>query len=419
MGRPLVIDCRTARRLLLSLQGLADHPGRKMGPDGLHDLIERMGFVQLDSIVTVERAHHLTLFSRNRTYRRRDLHHLLDGDRRLFEHWTHDASVIPIRWFGHWTHRFGRMAARLRGESWFAERIGPDADRVIANVLDHVRVNGPTMSRDLANRDGRRTGPWWGWGPAKAALEYLWWTGKLSVARRENFQKVYDLTERVIPDCWRRDPPDRTAHVEWACASALDRLGIATRGEIAAFWGAVSPGEARAWAEANGHRLQTVLVMPSGGGRPRPSLAWRRLEDLLADLPEPPSRLRFLSPFDPVVRDRNRALRLFGFDYRFEAFVPKSRRRYGYYVLPLLEGDGMVGRACMKFHRDRGCLAVNNLWWEPGVRAGKGRLSALRSELERLRRFLGADTVTVAGGLGDSAATPRPAGPCGNRRGAR
>lgn len=397
MSRPLVIDRRTARRLLLSLQGLADRPDRKMGADGLYDLIERMGFVQLDSIVTVERAHHLTLFSRNRTYRRGDLERLLDGDRRLFEHWTHDASVIPIRWFGHWTHRFRRMEARRRNDSWFSQRIGPDADRMIAGVLRHVRVNGPTMSRDLG--DDRRAGPWWGWGPAKAALEYLWWSGKLSVARRENFQKVYDLTERVIPDRYRRDPPDRAAHVEWACASAVDRLGIATHGEIAAFWDAVSPAEARAWAETNGHRLQSVLVAPAGGGKPRPSLAWRHLEDLLVGLPEPPPRLRFLSPFDPVVRDRKRALRLFGFDYRFEAFVPKPQRKYGYYVLPLLEGDRMAGRACMKFHRDRGCLAVNNLWWEPGVRAGKGRVDALRSELERMRRFLGAETVAAPSDL--------------------
>ena len=399
MGRPLVIDCRTARRLLMSLQGLADRPDRKMGRDGLYDLIERMGFVQLDSIVTVERAHHLTLFSRNRTYRRRDLDRLLEGDRRLFEHWTHDASVIPIRWFGHWIHRFRRMGARLRGDSWFAERIGPDAGRVIEGVLRHVRDNGPTMSRDLGGGDGRRAGPWWGWAPTKAALEYLWWSGELSVARRENFQKVYDLTERVIPDRWRRDPPDRDVHVAWACGSALDRLGVATHGEIAAFWDAVSPAEASAWVRANGHRLQTVLVEPAGGGKPRPSLAWRRLEDLVAGLPEPPSRLRVLSPFDPVVRDRDRALRLFGFDYRFEAFVPKPRRKYGYYVLPLLEGDRMTGRACMKFHRDRGCLAVNNLWWEPGVRAGKGRVDAFRSELERLRRFLDADTVAMPEGL--------------------
>ncbi|MBC6440261.1 MAG: YcaQ family DNA glycosylase [Rhodospirillales bacterium] len=395
----MVIDCRTVRRLLLSLQGLADDPGRKMRRDDLYNLIERMGFVQLDSIVTVERAHHLTLFSRNQTYRRRDFDRLLDKDRRLFEHWTHDASMIPIRWFGHWSYRFETMGRRLSDSAWFVERIGPDADKVITAVLDHVRANGPTMSRDLEDPDGTRAGPWWGWGPTKAALEYLWWSGALSVVRRVNFQKVYDLTERVIPDNYRDDTPDRTAHIEWACSTALDRLGIATPGEIARFWDLIKPAESKAWVEANQHRLQTVIVEPAGGGRPRPSVAWAHLGDQIAALPEPPSRLRFLSPFDPVVRDRNRALRLFNFDYRFEAFVPEPRRKYGYYVLPLLEGDRMAGRACMKFHRDKGRLTVNNLWWETGVKPGKGRIAALESELERLRRFLGAETVAVTGGI--------------------
>lgn len=398
MAPPLVIDRRSARRLLLSLQGLADRPGRATGADGLLDLIERMGFVQLDSIAAVERAHHLTLFSRSRTYRRGDLDRLFAGERRLFEHWTHDASVIPIRWFGHWTHRFRRMAAGPRADPWLAERIGPDADRTIASVLAHVRDNGPTMSRDLADGEGRRSGPWWGWGPTRAALEYLWRAGEISVARRDNFQKVYDLTERVVPERWRRDPPDRETHIDWACASALDRLGVATPGEIAAFWDAVSPAEARAWARADARRLRTVLV-ETADGPPRPSLAWRHIEDLIDDLPDPPARLRFLSPFDPVARDRGRARRLFGFDYRFEAFAPKAERRYGYYVLPLLEGDRMTGRASMKLHRDRGVLAVEGLWWEPGVKAGKGRLAAFRSELERLRRFVGADAVAAPRGV--------------------
>ncbi|MBT7645868.1 MAG: winged helix-turn-helix domain-containing protein [Rhodospirillaceae bacterium] len=399
MSTPLTLERRTARRLFLSLQGLSDNPNRRMRSDELYALIERMGFVQLDSIITIERAHHLTLFSRNQTYRRRDFDRLLEKDRRLFEHWTHDASVIPIQWFGHWSHRFERMANKQSNSAWFAERIGPDADKIIAGVLEHVRANGPTMSRDLEDAEGTRAGPWWGWGPTKAALEHLWWSGQLSVVRRKNFQKVYDLTERVIPTHHRDDLPDRDAHIEWACTTALDRLGVATSGEIAAFWAAISPAEAKAWVEANAHRLQDVLVEQPDGAKPRPSVAWPHLEDQLAGVPEPPSRLRFLSPFDPVVRDRNRALRLFDFDYRFEAFVPAPKRRYGYCVLPMLEGDRIVGRACMKFHRDRGCLTVNNLWWEPKVKPGKGRIDALSSELERLRRFLGAETITVTKGL--------------------
>jgi len=396
---PLSIDARTARRLLLDLQGLAGHPARRMGPEELYDLIERMGFVQLDSIVTVERAHHLTLFSRNQTYRRSDLARLLEKDRTLFEHWTHDASVIPTAWFGHWKHRFERVSGRLRNNTWFAERIGPDAEAVIASVLDHVRQHGPTMSRELADEDGRRAGPWWGWGPHKAALEFLWWSGELSVVRRENFQKVYDLTDRVIPDHHRGHSPDYAEHVEWACSTALDRLGIATSGELAAFWDAITPADAKEWVANNSHRLQPVSVIPADIGKPRPSMAWRHVEDLLATVPDPPGRLRCLSPFDPVVRDRNRAMRLFGFDYRFEAFVPAPKRRYGYYVLPFLEGDRLVGRACMKFHRDRGCLTVNNVWWEKGTKPGKGRVAALESEFERLRRFLGAETVNIAKGL--------------------
>jgi uncharacterized protein YcaQ len=312
----------------------------------------------------------------------------------LFEHWTHDSSIIPIQWFPHWTHRFRRMTERVTDKSWFIERIGDDAHAVIARVHDHVRDNGPTMSRDIGG-DDKRAGPWWGWGPTKAALEYLWWAGELSVVRRENFQKVYDLTERVIPDHHRGKPPSYEEHVEWACSTALDRLGIATSGELAAYWASVSPADAKAWVEANTHRLQQITVASSDGSMPRMSIAWTHLEDLLKNITEPPARLRFLSPFDPVLRDRNRALRLFNFDYRFEAFVPAPKRRYGYYVLPLLEGERIAGRACMKFHRDRGELAVNNLWWEPKVRQSKGRTAALASELERFRRFLGADRVTL------------------------
>ncbi len=389
MTARMTLDARTARRLLLDLQGLGGPPGRRLPRTALLALIERMGFVQLDSIVAVERAHHITLHSRNRTYRREDLAALLESERSLFEHWTHDASVIPSKWFAHWKHRFARMAGSLERDAWFRQRIGDRPREVIRQVLDHVTANGPTMSRDLGNGSGGSSGPWWGWKPAKAALEYLWWSGAIAVVRRDNFHKVYDLTDRVIPERYRRRDVPAAEHLEWACSSALDRLGTATPHDIAAFWDAVPVGDVRRWAAGNAARLTTVEVLDTGG-RPRPCLAWRDIEDSLAVLGQPPSCLRFLSPFDPVVRDRGRARRMFGFDYRFEAFVPAARRRYGYYVLPMLEGDRLVGRASMKFRRDRSQLAVEGLWWEEGVAAGKGRLEALAQALERLRRFLGA-----------------------------
>ena len=138
MPARLSLEARTARRLLLHLQGLGESPGGKLGRQGLLSLIQRMGFVQLDSISTVERAHHLTLHSRNRTYRREDLAALLESERCLFEHWTHDASAIPIRWYAHWKPRFTRMAASLENSAWFRERIGDDPAHVIARVLERI-----------------------------------------------------------------------------------------------------------------------------------------------------------------------------------------------------------------------------------------------------------------------------------------
>ena len=200
--------------------------------------IGRLGFVQVDSVNVLERAHHHILFSRSQTYRRRDLQALIEKDGALFENWTHDASIIPSEFFPYWRHRFAREKTRLR-RRW-KDHFGTEGfDGDIARVLDHVAENGPTMARDFEG-DKPSTG-WWDWHPSKAALEYLWRTGELAIARRDGFQKVYDLTERVIPACYRAREVDHDAFVDWACCEALRRLGFATRGEIARFWALVTP----------------------------------------------------------------------------------------------------------------------------------------------------------------------------------
>ena len=391
----LQLSNRQARHLFMDLQGLAEPCHLKLTKDALYDLIERMGFVQLDSISTVERAHHLTLYSRYQTYRPRHLERLIEKDRLLFENWTHDASVIPTRFYPYWKHRFDRRRKQLHADRWYRERLGENGNQLIARLIDHIRENGLSMSRDfIDDGDTAMKGNWWQWGPSKAALEYLWLTGELAVAKRINFQKVYDLAERVIPGEHHEPEPEWHHCVDWHCSAALDRLGTATPGELAQFWDAFSPDVAKTWCAENKHRLQVVNVASADrNSKPRAAFAWRDLEDRLAGVREPAARLRFLSPFDPVIRDRNRAQRLFGFDYRFEAFVPQAKRQYGYYVLPILEGDRFVGRIDMKHHRAEGRLAVNGLWWEPKVKAGKGRVAACQAELERLRRFIGAETI--------------------------
>jgi hypothetical protein len=391
-----------ARRLLLSAQGLLDDPARRATPKALVKLIHQMGFVQIDSINVVQRAHHLTLFSRLRGYRPAMLATLLEQKRTLFEHWTHDASAIPVEWFGHWKHRFERYRRRDPEHGWWKVRLGPRPSLIITQVIRRIEAEGPLMSKDF-ERPGTE-GPnvedaWWQWRPHKAALEHLWRCGELAVARRVNFQKVYDLTERVLPDHHALPAPDEVEHLDWACGSALQRLGVATPGEIAAFWNAVDLAQARQWCERAAQRgeIVQVLVQCDDDSPPRPAYAppdWnRRVADSLDE--SPPSGIRLLSPFDPVLRDRRRTRRLFNFDYSFEGFVPAAKRRYGYYVMPMLEADRLIGRINPKFDRDRGELQINGLWWEPDVKATAKRRGALEEALAQLAAFIGAHRIHV------------------------
>ncbi|MDX5401484.1 MAG: winged helix DNA-binding domain-containing protein, partial [Rhodobacterales bacterium] len=365
-------------------------------------LIDRLGFVQLDSIATVERAHHMILFARRPAYKPADLDRLLERERMVFEHWTHDAAAIPMDFYPHWKLRFARDAQNLRGP-WQRWQRHDFLQRTTA-VLDHVRENGPVCSADLRGDAPRKSGGWWDWHPDKTALEYLWRSGALAVTKRVGFQKFYDLAERVIPAALHGVTPDPADTVDWCCAGALDRLGFATPGELAAFWAIVTPAEARAWChdEARAGRLIEIAVQGADGSH-RHAFARPDVLHAAEAAVAPPARLRVLSPFDPALRDRNRAERLFGFRYRIEVFTPAARRQYGYYVFPLLEGANLIGRIDMKAHRSDGVLRVTALWPEAGVRWGKGRQARLEAELDRVARFAGCERVEwLSGWLRDT-----------------
>ncbi|MBW9063979.1 YcaQ family DNA glycosylase [Rhizobium herbae] len=383
------VSNRDARRIFLNKQGLAAAPHRALGKHGLLDLIHDIGFVQVDSISTVERAHHQILFSRNQTYRPEHLAALIEKDRALFEHWTHDASIIPSAFFPYWKHRFVRREAKIR-ENWRKWQ-GEGFDQVFEETYERIRANGPVMAREVKAED-HKSGGWWNWHPSKTALEFLWHTGKLSIAARNNFQKIYDLTERVIPKEHYEAEVDHDTFVDWACRQALKRLGFATSGEIAAFFDLVTPQEARQWVESHRDELEEVAI-ETADGKPRASFALADGLEALCAPPEPPARLRVLSPFDPLIRDRNRTERLFGFYYRIEVFVPEPKREYGYYVFPLLEGDRLVGRIDMKADRKAGTLDVKRVWWERGVRTSSGRIERLEAELARVAKFAGVERV--------------------------
>ena len=383
---------RSARGLILQLQGLSQTPRQRLDNQSLVQLIRDLGYVQVDSIRWIERAQHMILFSRSQHYRPIHLRELLEKDRTLFENYTHDASLIPSEYFCYWRHRFARSKDRLR-KSMIKWQGGGFEDHC-ASLKKRIRRDGPIRSRDLKNSGGKKTGEMWQWHDGKAALEFLWRTGVLSITSRDGFQKVYDLSERVI---WQRNFSQRCTRAEfidWSCRQAITRLGIATPSELADFWQHVSKEEAKTWLrKQEGKAVQVVSIDHIDDEESSQRYARADIESLIDSLDAPPPRVRVLSPFDPAIRNRKRLEQLFGFEYRIEIYVPEAKRKYGYYVFPLLEGDRMIGRIDMKANRDAGELQIKRLWLEPSYKLTSPRLKRIDAELNRVAKFADMDRV--------------------------
>ena len=376
---PLRITNRQARHLWLASQGLGAAPtGRLDLPAIIHDL----GFVQLDSIQIVARAHHHILWSRNQNYREPMLDRLMARDRGIFEHFTHDASVIPMEFLPMWNRQFDRMRTVMDRAGWFKGL--PDAAGR-AEIKARIAAEGALSTQAFDTKiEGNRQ--MWSRPPHKLALDYMWYGGELATCHRVNFTKFYDLSERVFPEELRQTRLNDAEQVNWLCHAALDRMGFGSLGEVQRFWDAVARDEVRGWADAAG--LVPVEIEAADGGWSG-AVAPADIEARLTRLGPPTTRLRILNPFDPVIRDRTRLARLFGFDYRVEMFVPAAKRIWGYYVFPILEGDRFVGRIEIKADRKASTLNVLNFWSEPGVKWSAARHRKLEAELVRLARFVG------------------------------
>lgn len=385
MTAALKIGNRDARRLLLDAVGLTPTP---VGTLDLAALIRQIGFVQLDTIQVVSRAHHHIIWSRNQNYRERMLDAYLAKHRQGFEHFTHDASLIPMDFYPMWTRQFERMAAKVRNWGWAGTLPGA-SDRKI--IRDRIANEGPLSTRAFRSQ-AKTDKQMWDRPPHKRALEYMWYAGELATSHRENFIKFYDLAERVIPAAQREALLPAADQVDWLCWNALERLAFASAGQIQRFWDAVDNQEARSWLHTNEDRVRPVLV-EDAQGQWVPAFAPADVDQRLATVARPTSRLRILNPFDPLVRDRERAERLFGFHYRVEMFVPAAKRRWGYYIYPLLEGDRFVGRLEVKAERRTGQLVVSRLWQEPGVTWTDARYAKLEAELSRLARLAAVEAV--------------------------
>lgn len=385
MAATLRIPNRQARWLWLQAQGLSSAP---TGPLDLPETIRRLGFVQLDTIQNVTRAHHHILWSRNQNYREPMLDRLLGRDRAVFEHFTHDASVLPIEYYPMWQRQFRRLGAKVAGHASFRKalkEIGRD------QIMERITREGPLSTHAFETRvEGARQ--MWDRPPHKRVLDQLWYAGDLATSHRKNFAKYYDLAERVIPARHRQAAHEDAIQIDWLCRNALDRLAFASLGEIQRFWGAVDAKEVRSWSQSV--RDLVPVKLESHDRTWRDALAPADIEARLSGVAPPTSRLRIINPFDPAVRDRNRLSALFGFAYRNEMFVPAAQRLWGYYVYPILEGDRFVGRIEIRADRTAGHLRVTQFWPEPGVRWPDARQAKLAAELARLARLIGVSDIS-------------------------
>ena len=389
------LDNRRARRLFLDRHLLLRRGSGSGKGDDLDGVLDDLGFVQVDSVNTLARAHDLILWSRRGRYRPQALEHLVARRRTAFEHWTHDASVIPMRFYPMWRLKFARDEARMRARWPEGRRKGWEAE--IDAVLRSIADNGPLCSLDVGEDEKKGSSGWWDWHPSKTALEFLWRSGRLAVCHRRGFRKYYDLADQVIPAEQRTRRHDDGEIIDWAMEAALQRLGFGTSGELAAFFDMVTRDEAKAWcAEALAAKRIVEAEVEMADGSRRRGVTSEAALDQAASLPDPTSRVRLLSPFDPALRDRARAERLFGFHYRIEIFVPEAKRRYGYYVFPVIQGDRVIGRLDAK--RAGNALSVRAFWPEAGVRMGQARRAGLISELERVRYLAGVGDIQLSDG---------------------
>lgn len=380
--KALRISNRDARRLWLWGTGLSPTPVGKLD---LMAMIRNLGFVQIDTIRNVTRAHHHILWSRNQNYREKMLWPLLGRDRLIFEHFTHDASLIPMEFLPMWQRQFRRLGARVTRDEWYSSGLG---QQEITTIRQRIEKEGALSTHAFDTKPTSRE--MWARPPHKKALDQMWYAGELATCYRENFVKFYNLAERVFPAHLCAGPEDRE-QVNWLCNQALDRLIFGTSGEVQKFWEAMDLAECKTWVT---HQKLVPVQIEAADGRVTEAWGVPDIEARLADAPAPTIRLRILNPFDPAIRDRARLHRLFGFEYRNEMFVPAAKRRWGYYVYPLLEGDRFVGRVELKADRAKGWMRVTGFWPEGRVKWGTARLEKLEAELRRFARLAGIKDVS-------------------------
>jgi uncharacterized protein YcaQ len=375
------LSAAEARRAALAAQGFAE-PRRSDGR-AVRRLFDRVGLVQIDSVNILTRAHYLPGFARLGPYSRESLDRAAhQAPRRLFEYWGHEASLLPVE-----LHPLMRWRmARAHDDAWGGmRRVARESPELLAQILEQVRDRGPIAARELEQQRPRRKEGWWDWSDAKRAIELLFWSGEVTSARRRNFERLYDLPERVIPRTVLALPtPSPDDAQRELVRIAAHSLGVAAERELRDYF-RLPLAEARQRIAELAEAGELVPVEVEGWTVPAFLHAGARI-------PRRVDARALLGPFDSLLWDRDRVARLFGMRFRLEIYVPAAKRVHGYYVLPFLFGDQLVARVDLKADRQASTLRVHAVHFEPGAPAEAE--SALHEELRLLADWLNLDEVT-------------------------
>lgn len=340
-----------ARKLILLCQGIHKEARFGGGSKGTLKAIEQLGYIQIDTISVVERAHHHTVWNRVPTYQIEHLNQLAK-EQQVFEYWSHAAAYLPMR-----DYRFSlpRKHAIKSGahRHWHAKD-----KKLMQLVLKRIRDEGPLQAKDFEQKRPTKNTGWWDWKPAKKALEQLFMEGDLMVTKRQGFQKVYDLSERVLPaNCDTRSPSEAAFHehliLRYLCAN-----GIGTAAEISYLRKGIKASVQQRCEQL--HEDGKLIHVTVGNDNTQDYYALPTIEETLAQSLSR-SKVKILSPFDNLLIQRKRTKALFNFDYQIECYVPAAKRQYGYFSLPILWGQNLVGRMDSKIDRKTGILHILNL----------------------------------------------------------
>ncbi|GGM45265.1 winged helix-turn-helix domain-containing protein [Microbacterium saperdae] len=384
-----------ARRMALAAQGFTRARPTAVSAAHIHRMMDRIGVLQIDSVNVFARSHYLPLLSRLGAYDPALLDKVfLSRTTHYVEYLAHEATFIPIEDWPLWQFRMDDFRRRWSAEdSWVSANA-----RTVQWVQDELRTRGPLRPADLRADAPRERGTWWDWDDVKLALEHLWRTGDVAISGRKGFERTYALAEQVIPERIRAQKISRAEAIRTLIARAARSSGVATQSDLADYYrirDRAAVTQAIADLTESGELLPVRVRGWERGGRPL--AAWRHRDGVL---PHRVDAAAVLTPFDPVVWFRDRALRAFELDYRIEIYVPAEKRRYGYYSLPVLVGDRIVARVDLKSDRAASTLQVQSAWWEP--QAAPEDADRIAREIALAARWQGLEHVSVSG-WGDAA----------------